>query len=649
MSPAEGCAEIDPMCGIVGHVGCIGAQRSREVVMGGLARLEYRGYDSAGIALANDNGIDVIRAVGKLVNLQDAIDAGHPEDALAGIGHTRWATHGRPTVANAHPHSTPDGRFSLVHNGIIENADALRAQLQASGHEFSSQTDTEVVVHLIQEAYDCAETLQWDGTIDGADEHTHSVGARLIAAMRQVTARLEGTFTLLVVTSDCPNIIVAARRSSPLVIGLGENENFLGSDVLAFVEHTSRAVEIDQDQIVAVTARGVTVLDQSGQRVPLKEYEVDFTSDRATKGGWPTFMDKEINEQPEGVANTLADRLDSHSRLALDELRISEDVLRSVDKIVMIGCGTASYAGQVARYAIEHWCRIPVEVELSSEFRYRDPVVTEKTLVVAISQSGETMDTIMAIRHAREQGAKVVAIVNTPGSTISRESDAVLLTHAGPEIAVASTKAFTAQVTACFILGLFLSQVRGNKFADEVADYMEKLGEVPGKIQQILDQGETVRQFARTMVDATSVIYLGRHVGFPVALEGALKLKEICYIHAEGFAAGELKHGPIALVDEGQPVIIIVPTPRRPELHNKVLANIQEVRARGARTIVVAEEGDSSVDEFAEIVFRVPQVPTLYAPLLAVVPLQIFACELATAKGLDVDQPRNLAKSVTVE
>ncbi|QPK80960.1 glutamine--fructose-6-phosphate transaminase (isomerizing) [Schaalia sp. ZJ405] len=637
------------MCGIVGHVGCIGAQRSREVVMGGLARLEYRGYDSAGIALANDNGIDVIRAVGKLVNLQDAIDAGHPEDALAGIGHTRWATHGRPTVANAHPHSTPDGRFSLVHNGIIENADALRAQLQASGREFSSQTDTEVVVHLIQEAYDCAETPQWDGTIDGADEHTHSVGARLIAAMRQVTARLEGTFTLLVVTSDCPNIIVAARRSSPLVIGLGENENFLGSDVLAFVEHTSRAVEIDQDQIVAVTARGVTVLDQSGQRVPLKEYEVDFTSDRATKGGWPTFMDKEINEQPEGVANTLADRLDSHSRLALDELRISEDVLRSVDKIVMIGCGTASYAGQVARYAIEHWCRIPVEVELSSEFRYRDPVVTEKTLVVAISQSGETMDTIMAIRHAREQGAKVVAIVNTPGSTISRESDAVLLTHAGPEIAVASTKAFTAQVTACFILGLFLSQVRGNKFADEVADYMEKLGEVPGKIQQILDQGETVRQFARTMVDATSVIYLGRHVGFPVALEGALKLKEICYIHAEGFAAGELKHGPIALVDEGQPVIIIVPTPRRPELHNKVLANIQEVRARGARTIVVAEEGDSSVDEFAEIVFRVPQVPTLYAPLLAVVPLQIFACELATAKGLDVDQPRNLAKSVTVE
>ena len=617
--------------------------------MDGLARLEYRGYDSAGIALASPGRLEVVREVGKLANLRAAVDRAHPVDATAGIGHTRWATHGRPTVANAHPHCSPDGRFALVHNGIIENAEALRAQLIADGAVFASETDTEVVVHMIARAYDGASPASYQGGTAGLTGADADVARRLVVAMRAVTEQLEGTFTLLVVSTESPNAIVAARRSSPLVVGLGDGENFLGSDALAFVEHTRRAVEIEQDQIVVVAARGVTVVGTDGQVVAPKEYEVDFSSDRATKNGWPTFMEKEIHEQPEAVGATLADRVDSHGHLALDEVRIPVHVLRSVDKVIMIGCGTASYAGQVARYAIEHWCRIPVEVELSSEFRYRDPVVTEKTLVVAISQSGETMDTIQAIRHAREQGAKVVAIVNTPGSTISRESDAVVLTHAGPEIAVASTKAFTAQVAACYILGLYLAQVRGNKYADEIADYMDKLAEVPAKIERVLERGEAVRQFARTMAGATSVIYLGRHVGFPVAMEGALKLKEICYIHAEGFAAGELKHGPIALVDEGQPVIVIVPTPRRPELHNKVLANIEEVRARGARTIVVAEEGDSSVDAFADVVFRVPPVPTLYAPLLTVVPLQIFACELAGVKGLDVDQPRNLAKSVTVE
>lgn len=637
------------MCGIVGHAACQASQRSRQVILDGLSRLEYRGYDSAGIALASPGKLNVIKTVGKLANLREAVDQDAPADAYAGIGHTRWATHGRPTVANAHPHVSPDGRFALVHNGIIENADNLRAQLRAQGAVFASETDTEVVVHLLARAYDQADAASYTGEVAELSDTDETVARRLVVAMREVTAKLEGTFTLLALSTESPKVIVAARRSSPLVIGLGEGENFLGSDVLAFIEHTNRAVEIGQDQLVVVSASAVTVIGADGHPVPLKEYEVDFSADRATKAGWPTFMEKEIHEQPRGVADTLADRLDSHEHLALDEVRIPEYVLRGIDKIIMIGCGTASYAGQVARYAIEHWCRIPVEVELSSEFRYRDPVVGEKTLVVAISQSGETMDTIQAIRHAREQGAKVVAIVNTPGSTISCESDAVILTHAGPEIAVASTKAFTSQVTACFILGLYLAQVRGNKYADEITDYMEKLARVPEAIQKVLDSGETVRQFARTMKDATSVIYLGRHVGYPVALEGALKLKEICYIHAEGFAAGELKHGPIALVDEGQPVVVIVPTPRRPELHAKVLANIQEVRARGARTIVIAEEGDTSVDEFAEVVFRVPPVPTLYAPLLTIVPLQIFACELAAVKGLDVDQPRNLAKSVTVE
>ncbi|WP_175954706.1 glutamine--fructose-6-phosphate transaminase (isomerizing) [Schaalia sp. Marseille-Q2122] len=637
------------MCGIAGHIGHEESGRSQEVVLNGLARLEYRGYDSAGVALASPGKLDIIREVGKLANLRDAINEATPGPALAAIGHTRWATHGRPSVANAHPHATEDGRLALVHNGIIENAGALRARLRQEGHHFSSDTDTEVVVHLLGRAAADPAITPWDGPIGALEGEALANAQKLFAAMRHVAATLHGTFTLLAVSADAPGVIIAARRSSPLVIGLGEGENFLGSDALAFVEHTSDALEIGQDHFVAVTADSVTVVDEDGAEVTPKRFTVEYSSERATKDGWSTFMEKEIHEQPRGVADTIAQRLDAHGMLSLDEVRIPEHVLRSIDKVIIIGCGTASYAGQVARYAIEHWCRIPVEVELAHEFRYRDPVVTEKTLVVAISQSGETMDTIMAIRHAREQGAKVVAIVNTPGSTISRESDAVLLTHAGPEIAVASTKAFTSQVAATFILGLYLAQVRGNKYADEIADYLDKLGEIPGKIAQVLERGDAVREAARTMADTTSVIYLGRHVGYPVAMEGALKLKEICYIHAEGFAAGELKHGPIALVDEGQPVIIVVPTPRRPELHAKVISNIQEVRARGAHTIVVAEDGDTAVDQHAEVVFRVPAAPTLYAPLLAVVPLQLFACELASAKGLDVDQPRNLAKSVTVE
>ncbi|MCD4556838.1 glutamine--fructose-6-phosphate transaminase (isomerizing) [Schaalia sp. lx-100] len=638
------------MCGIVGYIARQYSQRPREVVISGLERLEYRGYDSAGIALAHLKKIDVVKTLGKLVHLNEALEAAQPEPSCAAIGHTRWATHGRPTVVNAHPHLSFDGRFALVHNGIIENAEHLRAGLREHGIECQSDTDTEVVVHLLQQAYEDPQLpASVAENLDTSGNNTEAI-SRLVNAMHHVTAQLEGTFTLLLLSEYAPDVIVAARRSSPLVIGLGENENFLGSDPLAFVEYTSRVLDVGQDHIAVVSAEKVTVIDPAGTIVTTpKIYEANFAADRASKDGWPTFMEKEIHEQPRGVADTLADRFDAHGHLTLDEIRIPEYVLRGIDKMIIVGCGTASYAGQVARYAIEHWCRIPVEVELAHEFRYRDPVVTEKTLVVAISQSGETMDTIMAVRHAREQGARVVAIINTPGSTISRESDAVLLTHAGPEIAVASTKAFTAQVAACLLFGLYLSQVRGNKYVDEIHDYMDKLALVPQQIQWVLDHAETVRQTARTMKDVSSVIYLGRHVGFPVALEGALKLKEICYMHAEGFAAGELKHGPIALIDEGQLVIIIVPTPRRPQLHNKVVSNIQEVRARGARTIVIAEEGDTSVDAFADVVFHVPQTPTLYAPLLTVIPLQIFACELAAVKGRDVDKPRNLAKSVTVE
>ena len=597
--------------------------------MEGLSRLEYRGYDSAGVAVATPTGLATAKKAGKLANLVAELEANPLADGTAAIGHTRWATHGAPTDLNAHPHLADDGRLAVIHNGIIENFHALRAELTGAGVPFRSETDTEVVAHLL--ARDYTET------------------GDLTAAMLATTRRLEGAFTLLALHAEEPGTVVGARRNSPLVIGLGEGENFLGSDVAAFISGTRQALEIGQDQVVTITADEVRIVDADGAPVQGQPYTVDWDAAAAVKGGYPTFMAKEIHDQPKAVADTLLGRHDDAGNLILDELRVEESVLRGVDKIIVVACGTAAYAGHVAKYAVEHWCRIPVEVELAHEFRYRDPVVSEKTLVVAISQSGETMDTIMAIRHAREQGAKVLAIVNTHGSTIARESDAVLYTHAGPEVAVASTKAFIAQITACYLLGLYLAQLRGYKYVEEVADYLDELGQLPGKIQQILDDEGQIVAVAEAMKDTPSVLFLGRHVGFPVALEGALKLKELAYIHAEGFAAGELKHGPIALIEPGQAVFVIVPTPRRPTLHNKVVSNIQEIRARGARTLVIAEEGDDSVDEYAEVVFRVPRTPTLMMPLVTVVPLQIFACALAGAKGLDVDQPRNLAKSVTVE
>lgn len=639
------------MCGIVGFVGEHPSEHAKDVAIEGLKRLEYRGYDSAGIALLSPKMKNplVIKTVGKLVNLENELAIVDPPPATAAIGHTRWATHGQPSVDNAHPQVAGGGQLALVHNGIIENAETLKMELVAKGCAFVSQTDTEVVAHLLQQAFDDPSVASWDGQLPDLEDDELRVVCKMMGAMLAVTAKLEGGYTLLMLHSGAPGTIVAARRSSPLVLGVGENCHYLASDALAFADYTTSALEIGQDEVVAVTAKNVVTINHLGDLVEPKALEVDFLRDRAGKDGWETYMEKEIHEQPRAISDTLQDRLDVTGALTLDELRIPETLLRSIDKMVIIACGTASYAGQVARYAIEHWCRIPVEVELAHEFRYRDPVVTEKTLVLAISQSGETMDTIMAIRHAREQGAKVISIVNTPGSTIARESDGVLLTHAGPEIAVASTKAFTAQITACYLLGLYLAQIRGNKYLDEVHQYLDNLAQIPEKMQQVLDQGQSVVQVANAMAEEPSFIFLGRHVGYPVALEGALKLKEIAYLHAEGFAAGELKHGPIALIDEGQPVFVILPSPRRPQLHQKTVSNIKQVRARGARTIVIAEEGDNSVDDFAEVVFRVPPAPTLYLPLLQVIPLQIFACNLAKAKGLDVDQPRNLAKSVTVE
>lgn len=621
------------MCGIVGYVGPASpSTKPRDVVLEGLARLEYRGYDSAGIAVAGPQPMAWAKRAGRLDNLKAAIEANPLPEATAAIGHTRWATHGGPTDINAHPHISFDRRVAVVHNGIIENHAALAAELAAQGIERVSETDSEIAAHLL--ALELAE------------------GGGLMEAMRRLANRLEGSFTLVGLDGEDPTHIVAARRNSPLVVGLGDGENFLGSDVAAFVGETTHALELGQDTVVRITADSVTVIDFDGNPAEGKEYHVDWDLSAAVKGGYDTFMDKEIHEQPTAVRDTLLGRTTETGNLQLDEMRIPESILRTIDKIVVVACGTAAYAGHVAKYAIEHWCRIPVEVELAHEFRYRDPVVSQKTLVVAISQSGETMDTLMAIRHAREQGSKVLAIVNSQGSTIARESDAVLYTHAGPEVAVASTKAFIAQITAAYLLGLYLAELRGNKYVDEIAGYLDELAKMPERIETMLAQEDKVRELARDMVSLESVIFLGRHVGYPIALEGALKLKELAYVHAEGFAAGELKHGPIALVEEGQPVFVIVPTPRRPLLHAKVISNLQEVRSRGANLIVIAEEGDTEVLKYTEEakVFWAPRTtPTLMMPLVTVIPLQIFACEVAKAKGYDVDKPRNLAKSVTVE
>ncbi|MDX3376787.1 glutamine--fructose-6-phosphate transaminase (isomerizing) [Streptomyces sp. ME02-6991-2A] len=615
------------MCGIVGYVG---GQSAQDVVVAGLKRLEYRGYDSAGVAVLADGGLAAAKKAGKLVNLEKELGDRPLPAGRTGIGHTRWATHGAPNDVNAHPHLDNAGRVAVVHNGIIENFAALRRELTGRGHALGSETDTEVVAHLLAEAF--------------------SAGGDLADAMRQVCRRLEGAFTLVAVHADQPDVVVGARRNSPLVVGVGDDEWFLASDVAAFIAHTRSAIELGQDQVVELSREGVTVTGFDGDLAEVREYHVDWDASAAEKGGYASFMLKEIADQPQAVADTLLGRIDGEGSLSLDEVRIPDAELREVDKVVIVACGTAFHAGMIAKYAIEHWTRLPCETELASEFRYRDPILDQRTLVIAISQSGETMDTLMALRHAREQGAKVLAICNTNGSTIPRESDAVLYTHAGPEVAVASTKAFLTQLVACYLVALYLGQLRGTKWGDEIRTVVRQLSAISGEVERVLETMEPVRALARSLAHHDTVLFLGRHVGYPVALEGALKLKELAYMHAEGFAAGELKHGPIALIEEGLPVVVIVPSPRgRSVLHDKIVSNIQEIRARGARTIVVAEEGDEAVVPYADHLITVPATPTLLQPLVATVPLQVFACELATARGNEVDQPRNLAKSVTVE
>lgn len=622
------------MCGIVGYVG---TRPAREVLIGGLRRLEYRGYDSAGIAVANAHGgIDSDKREGKLANLIDALAAHLASDpgaflGTSGIGHTRWATHGRPSDRNSHPHIA--GKTAVVHNGIIENFHSLRSEVEAHGRDFRSDTDTEVAAHLVDIAMSSGDTA---GDFE--------------ASVRHVLSRLDGAFTLVVAHADHPDTIIAGRRNTPLVLGRGEGEMFIGSDVAAFIDYTKEAVEIGQDTMAIITADGYRVAPfVDGGTAESREFTIDWDLEAAEKGGFEYFMLKEIAEQPAAVADTLRGHLED-GRIILDEQRLADQELREIDKVFIVACGSAYHSGLVAKYAIEHWCRIPCEVEIASEFRYRDPVLDRSTLVVAISQSGETADTLEAVRHAKTQKARVLAVCNTNGAQIPRESDAVLYTHAGPEIGVASTKAYLAQIAANYLVGLALAQARGTKFPDEVVAEFHALEQMPKLIEKVVGQLDHVRSIARQLADSKSVLFLGRHVGYPTALEGALKLKELAYMHAEGFPAGELKHGPIALIEDGLPVFVVMP-PRhgRSLLHSKLISNIQEIKARGARTIVIAAEGDTVVHPYSDYLIEIPETTTLLQPLLATIPYQAFAAEVAAARGYDVDKPRNLAKSVTVE
>jgi len=601
------------LCGIIGYTG---KNSALTPVLDGLRRLEYRGYDSAGIALPTEIGkpLYIEKRAGKLKNLEKAL--AKTPNSTSGIGHTRWATHGGPTDTNAHPHIDNEGKLALIHNGIIENYVELRNELEKRGHKFKSETDTESVVHLLSDA-------------------RKENNGDLAAAMRQVCKQLKGSFTLLAIHSDNPSHIVGARRNSPLVVGIGKDENFLASDVAAFIAYTKIALELGQDQVVEITPTSIVVTDLNGQTVKAKEYEISWDTSAAERGGFAHFMLKEIYEQPKAISDTLIGRLSG-----LD-LKLK---FKKFEKIVIIACGTAYNAGLVGKYAIEKWGQIPVDVELASEYRYREPSLNKKTLVIPISQSGETMDTLMALRYAKSKGATILSVCNTNGSTIGRESDAVLYTHAGPEIAVASTKAFATQLIAMYLIGIEIGDQLENLSKKEITKIRKELTALPSKVEQILETVEPLRELTRNFKSAESILFLGRHVGYPTVLEGALKLKELAYMHAEGFAGGELKHGPIALIDKGTPVIAIMPS-EGSVLAQKMQSNIQEVKARGAVVIAISEFDFIGAD----YLIRIPQVDQLLQSVLSVVPLQVFAYEMAVTRGNDVDQPRNLAKSVTVE
>jgi glucosamine--fructose-6-phosphate aminotransferase (isomerizing) len=616
------------MCGIVGYVG---HDDALPIVLDGLRRLEYRGYDSAGVATI-DGGLSIVKRAGKLSELESVLNGGDRPGGTIGMGHTRWATHGEPNDVNAHPHTDCDGRIAVIHNGIIENFAELRARLEKRGHRLVSDTDTECVAHLLEERFD---------------------GRDLVGAVRSVVRELEGAYAMVVLSLDRPDELVGVRVSSPLVVGMWDDgEAMLASDIPALLERGRGDGErptifpVEEGRLVSISRDGVAMLDLDGNPVEMRPLQVDWDVTRAQKGGFDDFMLKEIHDQPDAVRDTLVGRVGTNGLLSLDELHVSADVLREVDKVFVIACGTAFHAGLVAKYAIEHWTRLPVEIEIASEFRYRDPVLGPDTLTLAVSQSGETIDTLEAMRHARRQGSQVIAVTNTVGSSLAREADGVLYTHAGPEIGVAATKTFATQMVALHLVSLYLAQVRGTMFPEEIADVVARMRELPGQIRRVLALDEQIRGLAERYHDRADVLFIGRHTGYPVALEGALKLKEISYVHAEGYPAGELKHGPIALIEPGVPVVAVA---TECHVYQKMLSNIQEVRARGAAVLAVATEGDERIGDLAEDVLFVPRTPELLAPVVVIVPLQLFAYHVAKLRGADVDQPRNLAKSVTVE
>ena len=614
------------MCGIIGYTG---NSDVLPVLVEGLATLEYRGYDSAGVAVVSGDGTPALRVIkreGKLAELRTALH-GQRITGTTGLGHTRWATHGQPSDRNAHPHTDAGGELVVVHNGIFENYASLKAELMAQGHEFGSDTDTEVVAHLIGDLL-------------------LTTGGDLPGAVRAALTRVEGAFAIAVVDQRHPDIIVGAKREAPLVLGHLDGASMLSSDVTGLVAHTRDVEALLDDQLAVLTPEGITVIDLDGRPAQGHRFSVDWDVAAAEKAGYPHFMLKEIHEQPEAVRGTLLGRTDAEGAIVLDEVRGDPDDLRHVDKVYVVACGTSYHAGMVAKYAIEHWARTPVEVEIASEFRYRDPILDQHTLVVAISQSGETADTIAAAAHAADQRAKVVAITNVVGSTLARAADAVLYTRAGPEIAVASTKAFTTQIIALDVLALWLAQLKRALFPEECRDQLARLEALPALIEQVLQQEPQIADLAGRFADAGYVMFVGRHVGLPIALEGALKLKEISYLHAEGFAAGEMKHGPIALIDAGGPVVALA---TKGHVWHKIVSNIAEVKARGAVVLAVATEGDTDIMASADHVLYVPEVHELLYPVLTVVPLQLLSYHIAVRLGRDVDQPRNLAKTVTVE
>jgi glucosamine--fructose-6-phosphate aminotransferase (isomerizing) len=611
------------MCGIVGYAG---QQQALPILLAGLRRLEYRGYDSAGVAVLDGGRVKVVRKAGKLEALERELGGEDALEGVTGIGHTRWATHGAPTDRNAHPHLDCTGQVAVIHNGIIENFYSLRAELEAEGHALASQTDTECVAHLVEAAL--------------------AGGLAFPDAVRAALRRLEGSFALAILHQGDPGVVVGAKRDLPLVAGRADGQTFVASDFAAFLDHTKDGVILEDDQVVVATPERLEVTKLDGSPVQPFQHHVDWDLSAAEKGGYEHFMLKEMHEQPLAIKQTLEGRTDPGGHLLLDELRMSEDELREVDKVFVVACGTAYHAGMVAKYAIEHWTRLPVEIEIASEFRYRDPVLDRNTLVIAISQSGETADTLAAVRYARQQRARVLTVSNTVGASIPRDSDAVLYTRAGPEVCVAATKTFATQLAAMYLVGLYLAQVRGTMFVDEVAAVVRELGGVPAKIQLCLERSEQVRKVAETYAEARDWLFLGRHVGYPIALEGALKLKEISYVHAEGYPAAELKHGPIALIEDGTPVVVVHPSSH---IYAKMLTNIQEVASRGATVIAIATDGDQQVAAHAAHVLRVPATAQLLSPLVCLVPLQLLAYHVAVVRGCPIDKPRNLAKSVTVE